>query len=144
MITFLIWYIFPIYYYIVTCGPSLTHELANTLPRRDCFLETNWLRNTVSRYTKTESCKHLEKETGAWELRHDFRDNAFIKNCNGSSEGGNHYLGRVAVIKGSEFVNSRDSDSYKSQKFIRKRRQFSNSGSEGRSETKGKFTQSTE
>jgi hypothetical protein len=46
--------------YIVTCGPFLGNELANTLPRRDRFLETNWLRNTVSMNTKTESCKHLE------------------------------------------------------------------------------------
>jgi hypothetical protein len=37
--------------YIVTCGPFLANKLANTLPLRDGFLETNWLWNTVSEKT---------------------------------------------------------------------------------------------
>jgi hypothetical protein len=45
---------------IVTCGPFLGNELANMLPWRDLFLETNCLWNMVSMNTKTESCKQLE------------------------------------------------------------------------------------
>jgi hypothetical protein len=59
--------------HIVTCRPFLGNEWANTLSQRDLFLETNWLRNVVSRYTETESCKHLENQTAAWELRQGFR-----------------------------------------------------------------------
>jgi hypothetical protein len=55
---------------------------------------------------KTFSCKHLENQTVAWELRRGFRDNAFMKNRNGNLGGGDLYSGRVAVIKGSSFVNS--------------------------------------
>jgi hypothetical protein len=40
----------------MTCGPFLGNELTNMLPRRNCFLKTNWLRNTVSRDTETEIC----------------------------------------------------------------------------------------
>jgi hypothetical protein len=42
----------------------------------------------VSRDMKTESCKHLENQTVAWELRHGFRDNAFMKSSNGTLGGG--------------------------------------------------------
>jgi hypothetical protein len=38
----------------------------------------------------TGSCKHLENQTGAWELKHGFRDNAFLKNSNGTLRGGDH------------------------------------------------------
>jgi hypothetical protein len=43
------------------------------------------------------------------EIVHQFQDNAFVKNSNGTLEGGDLYEGRVAVIhvKGSGFVNSR-------------------------------------
>jgi hypothetical protein len=37
--------------------------------------------------TEIESCKHLENQTIAWELKHGFRDNALIKNSNGTLEG---------------------------------------------------------
>jgi hypothetical protein len=57
---------------IVTYGPFLGNELANTLPRRDWFLETN----TVS--MENESCKHLENQTIAWELKHGFWDSTII------------------------------------------------------------------
>jgi hypothetical protein len=30
--------------------------------------------------TETESCKHLENQTVAWELTYGFRGNAFMKN----------------------------------------------------------------
>jgi hypothetical protein len=40
-----------------------------------------------------------------WELIHGFRDNAFMKHSNGSLGAGDLYQGRVAVIKGSGFVN---------------------------------------
>jgi hypothetical protein len=71
--------------------------------------------------TKTESCKHLENQTVAWEVTYGFRDNAFVKNSNGILGGGDLYSGRVEVIKWSSFVNSNQSiDS-----FIREfRRQF--------------------
>jgi hypothetical protein len=45
---------------IVTCGSFLGNEWANTLPRRDGFLETNWLRNTVSMDTEIENYKHVD------------------------------------------------------------------------------------
>jgi hypothetical protein len=38
--------------------------------------------------TETESCKHLEKQTVAWKLRHGFRGNAFMKKSNGTLGGG--------------------------------------------------------
>jgi hypothetical protein len=49
------------------------------------------LRNMVSRDTKTESCKHLDTQTVAWELRHGVRDNAFMKNSNENLGGGDRY-----------------------------------------------------
>jgi hypothetical protein len=55
---FIFQYIYDVY--IVTCGPFPGNDLANTLPQRDCSLETNWLRYTVSMDMKTESCKHAE------------------------------------------------------------------------------------
>jgi hypothetical protein len=83
--------------YTVTCGPSLGNELANTLLRRDCFLETSWIRNTVSRDTETESCTHLENETIAWDLIHDSPDNTTEQR---TVRHGDFYPGSVAVIKG--------------------------------------------
>jgi hypothetical protein len=71
----------------VTCGPFLGNEWTNTLLRGDWFLEINWLRNTVSMDTETESCKHLENQAFAWEVRRGFRDNAFMKNSNGTLGG---------------------------------------------------------
>jgi hypothetical protein len=44
-------------------------------------------------------------------------------NNNGILEGGVLYSGRVAAIKGSAFVNSRDSDSERSQRFFLEIRQ---------------------
>jgi hypothetical protein len=76
-------------YYIVTCGPFLGNEWVNTLPRRDWFLETDF--ETVSRNTETESCKDLEYQTFALEVRHGFRDNAFMKNSNGTLGDGDLY-----------------------------------------------------
>jgi hypothetical protein len=38
--------------------------------------------------TETESCKHLENQTIAWELTHGFRGNAFMKSSNGTLGGG--------------------------------------------------------
>jgi hypothetical protein len=46
------------------------------------------LRNKISRDTETESCKHLENQIFALEIRHGFRDNAFMKNNNGRTLGG--------------------------------------------------------
>jgi hypothetical protein len=61
----------------MACEPFLRNEWTNTLPRRDRFLETNSLWNTVSMDTETENCQHLENQTVASELTHRFRDNAF-------------------------------------------------------------------
>jgi hypothetical protein len=72
---------------IVTCGPFLGNEWANTFPRRDWFLETSWFRKTVSMDAETENCKHLENQPVAWGLKCGFRDNAFIKNNNGTLGG---------------------------------------------------------
>jgi hypothetical protein len=56
--------------------------MANNLPRRDFFSETNWLRNTVSRDTETKICKHLENDSVAWELKHGYRKNTTEqRNC---------------------------------------------------------------
>jgi hypothetical protein len=55
---------------------------------------------------ETESCEHLENQTVACDISHGFRDNAFMKNRNGTLGGGDLYSGRVEVMKGSEFVNS--------------------------------------
>jgi hypothetical protein len=38
--------------------------------------------------TETESCKHLENQTVAWEWRDSFWDNAIMKNSNGTLGGG--------------------------------------------------------
>jgi hypothetical protein len=38
--------------------------------------------------TETESCKHLENQTVAWELKHGFQDKAFMKNSTGTRGGG--------------------------------------------------------
>jgi hypothetical protein len=35
-----------------------------------------------------QRCKHLDHQTVSWELRHGFRDNAFMKNSNGTLGGG--------------------------------------------------------
>jgi hypothetical protein len=40
---------------------------------------------------KTESCKHLENQTVAWELTPGFRHNAFMKNNDGTFGGGDLY-----------------------------------------------------
>jgi hypothetical protein len=40
---------------------------------------------------ETEICKHLENQTVARELKHGFRDNAFMKNRNGNLGGGDLY-----------------------------------------------------
>jgi hypothetical protein len=40
---------------------------------------------------ETESCKHLENQTVAWELIYDFLDNAFMKNSSGTLRGGDFY-----------------------------------------------------
>jgi hypothetical protein len=56
--------------------------------------------------TDSESCKHLENQTVAGELVLCFRENAFIKQGNGTLGGGVFYAGRLAVIKGSGLVNS--------------------------------------
>jgi hypothetical protein len=37
---------------------------------------------------ETESCKHLENQPVAWELKHGFRDNSFMNNSNGIIGGG--------------------------------------------------------
>jgi hypothetical protein len=67
---------------IVIHGPSLGTELANTLSRRDCFLETNTLWNTVSRDMETESWESLGDQTVAWEWIHDSRNNTTERrNC---------------------------------------------------------------
>jgi hypothetical protein len=81
---------------IVTCGPLLGNELVNTLPRRDWFLETNWLRNTVSRDT--------ENWTIAGELIHD--------PCDVTTEQKNYKIWWLlsrprGSYKSSWFVNSR-------------------------------------
>jgi hypothetical protein len=72
----------------------------------------------VSMDTETESCKHLENQTIPWELTHGFRDNAFMKNSNGTLGGSDVYPGCVIVIIGSTSVNLRDSDSNRSQRFF--------------------------
>jgi hypothetical protein len=36
---------------------------------------------------ETESSKHLENQTVAWELRHGFRGNEFMNNSNGTLGG---------------------------------------------------------
>jgi hypothetical protein len=41
--------------------------------------------------TETENCKHLENQTVAWEVKHGFRDIAFMKNSNGTLGGGGLY-----------------------------------------------------
>jgi hypothetical protein len=41
----------------------------------------------ASRDMETESCKHLENQTVAWELIHGAEENAFIKNINGTLGG---------------------------------------------------------
>jgi hypothetical protein len=45
----------------------------------------------VSVDTETESCTHLENKTVAWELKYGFRDNAFMKNRNGTLGDGDLY-----------------------------------------------------
>jgi hypothetical protein len=68
--------------------------------------------------TESESCKHLENQRVAWELKHGFRDNAFTRSRMEPLEVISiQFLGSY---KSSEFVNSRDSDSARSQRFIRK------------------------
>jgi hypothetical protein len=57
--------------------------------------------------TGTEICKHLDNQTVAWERIHGFRDNPLMKCSNEILGGCDLYSGRVSVIKGSAFVNSR-------------------------------------
>jgi hypothetical protein len=52
----------------------------------------------VSMDMETESCKHLENQTVAWELTYGFRDNAFMKNSTGTLGGSDFYPGCVALI----------------------------------------------
>jgi hypothetical protein len=40
---------------------------------------------------ENESCKHLENQTVAWELKYGFRENAFMQNINGTLGGGDVY-----------------------------------------------------
>jgi hypothetical protein len=60
----------PLKHRIMICRPFLGSELASALQRRGWFLETNWLRNTFSMDTKTESCELVNIRPLLWNLTH--------------------------------------------------------------------------
>jgi hypothetical protein len=78
--------------------------MGKQLPRRERLLETNRLRNTVSRDTETENCKYLKDQPFAYELTNRFRESAFRKNSNRTLGGGDltkvlSKLNSVALVR---------------------------------------------